>query len=256
MKIYFCGKENCEPGHFFGPAVRPHYLIHFVVSGQGRYRTDEKLYMVNEGEAFLICPEDITYYEADQKSPWSYAWIAFDGSEAEKLLEERCFTTGHLVSRVMAEKRDFIRQMLWEMTDKFDRENYDETELMGYFYLIMSCLELSENRKTHSYDISYLEKALTYIRHNYSYSISIQDITRHVGIDRTYLYRIFMQYKKRSPKQYLTQFRLLAAKEMLCNTPYSITEIALSSGFHDASSFCKAFTRAEQISPQKFRKSL
>lgn len=32
--IYFCGHEHCQPGHSFGPAVRPHYLIHVVLSGK------------------------------------------------------------------------------------------------------------------------------------------------------------------------------------------------------------------------------
>ena len=39
MKVYYCGREDCEKGHFFGPAVRSHQLIHFVLKGKGIYRT-------------------------------------------------------------------------------------------------------------------------------------------------------------------------------------------------------------------------
>ena len=30
------GKEKCEPCHKFGPNIRNYYLIHFVVSGEGK----------------------------------------------------------------------------------------------------------------------------------------------------------------------------------------------------------------------------
>ena len=35
LRLYYSGSESCAPGHFFGPAVRTHYLIHFIRSGKG-----------------------------------------------------------------------------------------------------------------------------------------------------------------------------------------------------------------------------
>ena len=29
------GSETCDPGHFFGPSVRTHWLLHYVVYGFG-----------------------------------------------------------------------------------------------------------------------------------------------------------------------------------------------------------------------------
>ena len=31
------GSETCDPGHFFGPSVRTHWLLHYVVYGFGRF---------------------------------------------------------------------------------------------------------------------------------------------------------------------------------------------------------------------------
>ena len=72
----------------------------------------------------------------------------------------------------------------------------------------------------------------------------------------TYLYRIFMEKEKLSPKQYLLNHRLRMAVEMLCTTSYSITEIALSCGFHDASSFSGCFRQQFHMSPRDFRKTV
>ena len=81
------GREVCAPGHAFGPSVRKYTLIHCVVKGKGIFEKENKRYTVHEGEAFLILPEEVTYYCADGEDPWEYHWVAFDGSLAEKFRE-------------------------------------------------------------------------------------------------------------------------------------------------------------------------
>ena len=36
------GYESCNKSHFFGPAVRTYWLIHFVVSGSGIFKIKDK----------------------------------------------------------------------------------------------------------------------------------------------------------------------------------------------------------------------
>lgn len=254
MRIYYCGREDCQPGHFFGPAIRSHYLLHFILEGQGSYKIQEEVFQLTAGEAFLIRPEEVSYYEADRKKPWKYAWVAFDGPDTVSLLEECGFIGNKLVGKIEETKRGKITGLLAEIVAVFDAPRHDRNELLGYFYLIMSCMEKPEEKKPSEYDKGYLEKSVEYIHHNYSYTINISDVARHVGIDRTYLYRIYMRYKKVSPKQYLMAYRLLVAKDMLEHTDYTVTEIALSAGFHDASSFCRIFQRMEQMAPLQYRR--
>ena len=71
------GFENCCPSHSFGPAVRSHWLLHYVVSGFGFFRRDGKQYNLSPGEVFVIPPYLETYYQADAKNPWYYIWIGF-----------------------------------------------------------------------------------------------------------------------------------------------------------------------------------
>ena len=71
------GYEKCKSGHGFGPAVRTHWLLHYVVSGFGTYVYKGTAYSVEPGEIFIIPPYLETYYEADTKNPWHYIWIGF-----------------------------------------------------------------------------------------------------------------------------------------------------------------------------------
>lgn len=251
MKVYYCGREDCESGHFFGPAVRSHQLIHFVLKGKGVYRTEYGEYEVKEGEAFLIRPEEVTYYRADQEYPWSYAWIAFDGSEADTVLK-RYYPDRKLPVCAVAEP-DAISQWFDGLLTAFGSADENQEKVLGYYYLIMSCLHQADRKNDTAAEEGYYQKAAAFIRHNYSYPMQIQEIASYVGIDRTYLYRIFMHQAGISPKHFLSRQRLNQAKEMLAHTDYRITEIAYSCGYHDSSAFCRHFQKEMGISPSKYR---
>lgn len=38
LLLQFCGYSTTEPLHSFGPVVRPHYIIHFVLNGKGIFQ--------------------------------------------------------------------------------------------------------------------------------------------------------------------------------------------------------------------------
>ena len=107
---------------------------------------------------------------------------------------------------------------------------------------------------SHNRSREYLKKALEYIHHNYVYDIHITDIAEHVGVDRTYLYRLFCAEKNLSPKQYLIRYRLHIAARLLKETDYTVTEIAYSCGFGDAPSFSRHFHSRFRMTPTAYRK--
>ena len=70
--IYTRGYGTFIPGHSYGPAIRSGYMIHYILKGKGIYKTNGKIYQLSEGDAFLIKPDTLIYYEADHNHPWSY----------------------------------------------------------------------------------------------------------------------------------------------------------------------------------------
>lgn len=247
LRVFHCGHEECAAGHSFGPATRHHYLIHFVLKGKGKYQVKGETHFLEEGSAFLIRPQEVTFYKADNEEPWEYVWIAFEGEEAVRLIEE---TFG---SQYTNRWEDVTtgKKYLMKISQVYKDGGYNKCELLGWFYLIFSLFEIIKENMTS--DLDYYEKAQLYIRHNYPYDIKVADIAKYIGIDRTYLFKIFKKYNNMSPKQYLTNYRIQAATDMLQYTNYSVTEIALSCGFHDSSVFCKNFIMKLGNSPMKYR---
>ena len=67
--------------------------------------------------------------------------------------------------------------------------------------------------------------------------------------------RAFKQATGSSPHSYLVEARITRAKELLCKSSVSITEVALRSGFASSSHFSVTFRRVTGLTPREFRKS-
>ena len=250
LAFYFCGWEKCEPGHSFGPAVRPHFLFHFVLAGKGYYDRAGERYEIEAGQGFLILPGESTCYQADQSDPWEYCWIGFGGTEAESILRECGLGQRNLIYRDRSGGQ--LRREMLELVDCFVRSDVNSYMLLGRLYLALSCM-MSKQPTGDSVLQEYVNRALDFIHNNFSYEIGVAEIARTVGIDRTYLYRIFRQQVGESPKRYLTAFRLRMAAGMLEETKLPVTEVALSCGFKEASLFDRQFRGTYGCTPLQYR---
>ena len=251
LAFYFCGWEKCEPGHSFGPAVRPHFLFHFVLAGKGHYDRAGERYEIEAGQGFLILPGESTCYQADQSDPWEYCWIGFGGTEAESILRECGLGQRNLIYRDRSGGQ--LRREMLELVDCFVRSDVNSYMLLGRLYLALSCM-MSKQPTGDSVLQEYVNRALDFIHNNFSYEIGVAEIARTVGIDRTYLYRIFRQQVGESPKRYLTAFRLRMAAGMLVETKLPVTEVALSCGFREVSLFDRQFRAAYGCPPLQYRR--
>lgn len=247
VTVYYCGYEKCESGHFWGPAVRNQYLLHYVISGCGTYVVGGETYTLHAGSCFLIRPGERTLYTADRKDPWEYMWVAFDGFDVLEILRRTGLVNRYVVA---VENGEEFARYLREMIEEFSGGSL--FKVMSCFYGAMSVLEKSAHGGAYTREHEYVNKAIGYIKSNYGYPIQVSDLARYIGIDRTYLYRIFFASESMSPKQYLMQVRINAAKKMLLSGAYTVGETALSCGFSDASSFCSRFKRCTGMTPKAF----
>lgn len=252
--IYYCGYEQCLPGHAFGPAVRPHYLIHLVLNGCGIYKCGNETYTLNAGDAFLISPVESTLYKADDRRPWEYAWVGFDGTQVEDLLAQTCFRNSCIWRGSTRTSPDNnAADLLLSMVRCFHKPDHSPLTLNGLFLQLLGTMHCPPSPDGKESSRQYLQLALKYMKHNFGYHIKISDIAASIGIDRTYLYRIFMKEEQLSPKQYLLRLRVRSAANMLSSTPYTVTEIAFSCGFQDAASFCSQFKKQTGFTPTGYR---
>lgn len=250
------GKENCAPGHFYGPAVRDYYLLHYIMDGCGMFRTGGKTYHLNKGEGFLIHPHIVTYYEADTKSPWSYCWIGFDGLIAEHLLNKAGLYEDRPV--FVYNHDDTIQSYILSMTKSKSFDKSRQEYLTGKLYMLMAALiensPSGEEDRRNMHSNQYADQVIRFIEMNYADKITVEDIAASIGLNRSYLNAMFKRITNVSIQQYLIHFRLRRACELMTNEQLSIGDIARSVGYTDPLLFSKIFKKYKGLSPVQYRK--
>ncbi|MFB9324727.1 AraC family transcriptional regulator [Paenibacillus aurantiacus] len=249
------GMEDCLPGHFFGPAVRTHYLLHYILEGEGIFEVGGKKYKLRKGQGFLICPGVITYYQADTVNPWTYCWIGFNGTLAESLLRNAGFS---ITSPILCyERDDAIYELIMSMSQSQSYRHARETRLTGLLYSMLAMLmEFSPNKlptPPESRAEIYVEQVQLFIENNYAQKITVGDIARVIGLNRSYLCSLFHQRMNMSIQDYLIRYRMNKACEMMGNVELSIGDISRSVGYHDPLLFSKMFKKVKGDSPRHYR---
>lgn len=250
ITIYYCGWEQCSAGYQFGPAVRNHYLVHYVSRGQGSYQIKGKKEPVRAGQLFLIPPFEPATYQADEQHPWEYYWIGFDGGESQELLEQIGFGEGQYVMAAANPKA--VTDCMYQMSSMYTQETPSRCMLTSLLYRLFDELMPARQKTDRN---GYVASAIQYIYNNYAYPITIAEIARQVGINRSYLYNLFMEERGISPQQYLIHHRLSVACEMLKIGRYSVNEIAYSCGFSTPTHFYSLFKSRYGLSPLRYKKS-
>ncbi len=93
-----------------------------------------------------------------------------------------------------------------------------------------------------------------YISNNYSNSsLSIKDISEHVHLSSSYLCTVFKTETGQTLNQYLTNFRIEKAKQMLSDPRNKVNEIAAQVGYCDCNYFGKTFKKVVGLSPSEYR---
>lgn len=255
MYLCYCGYAKCEPGHSFGPSVRPNYLIHYILEGKGMYRVGKKEYHLKEGCGFLIEPRIQTFYRADEDEPWTYIWIGFDGDHARHYLNDTGLNRQHPVFE--CSYGDELKQIVLDMLKNNISTTTHRFLLQGLLYRFFSVLTRDIRISApvvQNGENPYILQAVEFIQNNYSFPIHVTDIANYVCINRSYLYTLFKANLGVSPQDYLANYRISQATELLTMTELSIESIALSCGYTDPLIFSKVFKAKKGQTPSRYRK--
>lgn len=250
LSVYETGWEHKKKNSRYGPSIREYYIMHLVTKGRGKLIIDKKTFDVEEGDCFIVPPNVMTSYTADPIDPFSYYWIGFGGIDALELLIKAGFLSNDTYVIHPVHYRTILKRLI-NVTNVNSANGTAEYVLIGELYLIFADMINATSREDG--EAVYMEEALRFIKNNYQEFTTVQDIADHLGIDRTYLFRLFKKEINISPIDYLINLRIENAKLMLINTNKPIKEISQLIGYSSYTSFVRSFKNKCGISPNEYR---
>lgn len=237
-----CGWQQCHSGYAYGPAVRNHYLLHYVVSGKGEYHNSDQSYAIKKGDIFVIRPGENTFYKADEETPWEYIWIGFDCAESfPRFLKEDVIALP-------------VAQGLFNaMISSTELEHGRELFLCGKLYELFAMLS-GRNRLAYNKNDS-IQQAITYLETEFMKDISISQLAKDLNMDRSHFSVLFKAAAGVSPQQYLTRLRMEKACELMQNHGFSVGEAASAVGYADVYTFSRLFKMKYGAAPTVYMKN-
>lgn len=259
LNLYYCGYEECQPNQKWGPKVIDHFLLCYIVEGQGVLEVNHEKYQLHKGQGFLISPNILSSYQADSEHPWKLASIGFFGFKVERYLYRAHLTPENPI--FICESDNFLESSFKKLIDLSHIKSNRYCKMMSILYTIMGYLIDISSWKDEMTDIEdhsdfYVRKALEFIDMNYSRKLSITDISDSIGLERKYFHHVFKTRFNISPQEYIIKYRMNKACQLMRNKSLTISDIARSVGYADQFHFSKIFKKNKGMSPSIYRKDI
>ncbi|MDE7050106.1 MAG: AraC family transcriptional regulator [Lactobacillus sp.] len=249
------GFEKPHPNHSYGPMGRSGYMLHCVTGGKGIFISDDKTYHLKKGDIFYIEPHKPIYMEADKKDPWTFYWVRFIGNLVPKYMDKINLTTKNAVMK--AEELPHVFKNVIDIVEYSKNDGFKDFYYQAKMFSILTDLQhhfpkpFVSIKNKQGLDI--YQEAKQYIINNYDTPIIVHDLVKYLNIDRSYLFRLFKSQTNSSPQEFITNYRLRKASELLKEKNNSVEYVALSCGFPSYQSFFRLFKKKYDISPSIYK---
>lgn len=245
-----------------------HLEMAFILSGEGKYRFDDGIISVREGDLLIINPG--VKHQAlacpDVELPTTEFFVGAMDIRIPGLPDNTLpVPNGGHVMHTTGE----LRQKLFKMCSSMEAENAvcrQGRYFMMKAYLMQMILlvireqcEPVERVKGYAFESVnkkyVVEQIVNYFDDHYSEKISLDQIAENMYLSPFYISKIFKSETGDTPIRHLINIRLEKAKELLeGGYAGSIQEVAASVGYDDAYHFSKLFKKRYGISPSQARK--
>lgn len=237
------------------PRLQQNFLIHYVIDGSGTFILDDKTYSISKNQLFFIPQGHMMNYYPHPEKPWKYFWIAFNGLKASHFCKQAKLTKENPVYTFTDMKKNtkLFQDLLNIDSNCFAFDFY--TLSIAYRLLGILVEERYENVPVISANKEhYILQTIDFIEKNYSNPfLRVEDIAKHIHVSHVYLCKIFQSAMGTTIINFLINYRLQKASDMLTNEPAPIKIIAEQVGFHDQAHFSKVFKEKFGIAPSYFK---
>lgn len=241
--------------------------LYYIVRGYGNRMAGDTLQPFSAGDVVLIPPGMFHrwIYEpdsADDAGRVRYLMAAFSHSFVERCMEVFPELRNRLAAVVFptealkfgAESSRTIRKILAGMN------NLDELSRLCEMFRLLPVVFTSSD---HTFagrpmrierDVRRMQHICAYVMAHYVHTISLDDIAEEIGMNRSAFCSYFKRCKGMTFSQFVTQYRLNTACELLKHSQKQVSEICFTVGFNDLPHFIRVFRKAMGISPTAYRK--
>lgn len=241
------------------------YEIYYSISGGKQFLIDNKFYIIQPGDVFLINKYESHYLSQIDQMIHERIVISIHPDYLKQLSTintdlNYCFSyreTGfsHRISLDKEQQQRFIYYTHKITSASGFGEDIMERSAFTELMVLLNKVFYTQCQSDFE-DISYqynqqVDQILDYINQNIDHPITIEHLSKQFFLSESYICRIFKATTGTTINKYLIARRISIAKSLLVEG-INVSDACERCGFNDYSNFLKAFTKTVGISPKKY----
>lgn len=227
------------------PAIRSnrirYYDFTFVIEGEMTYIIDGEKISLFPGDAIFLPPETLRKrIEGTQ----SVQFVSFNFTKAKGVdLSFPRFLQG-IISKNMIDMVSVFPRL---HISKYDYSKQKVAAILNYLLYELKCILQYGTTQPQ------VLKAICFIEENLGKDISLSHVSRHLSLSKEYTASLFKKTVGKTVNRYISEKKMMLAREMIREGQMSLGDIALSLGFQNYNYFSRTFSDHFEVSPAKYR---
>jgi len=254
----YCCEEKPDRRGFF-MHLHTQMEVYYLVAGNVEYHVENHIYLPKAGDVMIMRPGELhtSQVELNHGGPYERYNLRFSPELLKESLNSRLLMpflnrpTGvfnHYPAEEIAS--DYIRTCFQRML----AHKTGDSEGRAVSYLIPILQEIydvwvTREKKEETSQNSLVSEIISYINQHLATMRSPQELTEVFYLSQSQIYRAFREYTGTSVWDYVRTKRLITAREQMQNGELP-TRAATACGFHDYSTFYRAYMRQFGCRPQ------
>ena len=242
--------------------VRDTVKINVFMEGDFSVFSDETLHYPIYGDICVFPPKKMHYGHIPKPTHINYYQLDMGVGAFDHIPDGR-----RLIDRLLAtvEKRDsFVRTNQKNGNSVLsvfgEIEKYiQQDEISLAFAKVVEAIALLGNIFSHDISMPAIAislrtaDALAYMKEHYAENIRVTEIAEAVDVSSSYLSRVFKKEIGMGIHEYLNQYRVIRATELL--QTHSITDVGYLCGFCDSAHFIAVFKKHMHVTPMSYKRT-
>jgi AraC-like DNA-binding protein len=244
-----------SPRYFWDGKQRgstPYVIFQWTQSGSGVFQAGGRTYEVGPGKAFLsLVPGDERYfYPKNGREPWVFSWMNFEGSLALELWGKLRGMYGPVIELSLSSPlMMMMREMIWK-TQQRQWTSRMEVSVAVYRFFLEVSESLGSPTKSGREGLDWARSSL---RMEFRSSMVMKELADQIGWSREHFSREYRRKFGVAPGTDLRELRLAEACRLLESTGWTIQEVAVRSGFSNATQLGVRFQKRFKTTPARYR---
>jgi AraC-like DNA-binding protein len=220
--------------------------MHFVTQGHGFMEVNDELFPLSENSLIITFPEDTHHLIAAKDCVFISQHVVFF-----KLTYNNPDFNTMLRSNFRQGIKNIKGVLVFPEVERYWNSGNEllmaaaEHRLTSFILEYIGAGELTTSNP-------YVEKAQNYMRNHVAEKMSLNRLSRHVGLEKSYFCRLFKQFSGETPMHFFMRQKIELCKEML-NAGERNSDIAAATAFADEFHFSRSFKKITGTSPRKYR---